>query len=470
MIPTLRPYQQAWIDGIRAAYGQGARKVLGVLPTGAGKTVAFTYLARSAASKGTRVCIVVHREELVRQTCAKLDYPHGVIAPKHLGKATNDLIQVASVQTLVRRLDRYEFDLLVIDEAHHAVAQTWLDVVNAYPKARVLGVTATPIRQDGKPLGHIFEGPLVIGPTVKELIGMGFLCPAEIYAPSTFNLSGVRTRGGDYRRDDLERAYEDQRAKITGCAVDQYRKHADGLPFIAFCISVKHAEDTAAAFRAAGYNVVSVQGNSAKEYRALAVNGLARGEFDGLTSCEIFGEGVDVPVVGCGILLRPTKSLSLALQQMGRCLRPHEGKDRAILLDHAGNTLMHGFPDDEREWSLEHGVVDKRKGEKAEAIRQCPQCFRVHRPAPECPECHYVYPVKERKVEVVDGDLVRLTSSEVLRLPDSQRQIHALRAKLTRIASERGIPYSWVERKVREKEFDLLRQYAVRSGKEVRAV
>jgi superfamily II DNA or RNA helicase len=412
---TLRPYQEAAVERVRDAYRSGARAPLLVLPTGAGKTVTFSYVVHGAASRGKRALILVHRRELIRQSSAKLSdagVAHGIIAPGHT--PTRDAVQVASVQTLARRLGdpRYQAPgLIVIDEAHHAVAGQWATVCAAYPGARLLGVTATPQRMDGLGLGIEAGGPfdaMVTGPTVAELIAGGFLVPAKVFAPAEApDLSGVRTVRGDYEVSALADAMA--APKIVGNAVEHYARHAAGLPAIVFSPSVAHAEATAEAFRGAGWRAVAASGATDPGERDAAIRGLGTGAVQVLCSCDLISEGLDVPAVGAVILLRPTKSLGLYLQQVGRGLRPAEGKAALIVLDHAGNTLAHGMPDADREWTL--AGKKRRQRDAVPPTRQCTECFAVHAPAPSCPECWHVYEMKAREIEAVEGSLVEMDAA-----------------------------------------------------------
>jgi len=444
MHPSLRDYQVQFLDDIRAEFRAGSRATLGVLPTGAGKTVCFTELARSAASKGKRVCVMVHRRELLNQTVAKLDHPHGVIAPGHTPR--RELIQVASVQALVNRLHHWEFDLIVIDEAHHVMARTYMEILNANPKARALGVTATPVRMDGRGLGDKFDR-LVVGPSVAELIEQGYLCPAEVYAPSTINVESVHVSRGDFVRSELADAAD--QPKLVGDAVEHYKRYADGMPAIAFCVSLAHAEHVAEEFKRRGFSAKMVDGKMHPRERDGAIAGLARGTIDVLTTCDLISEGLDVPVVSCGILLRPTKSLGLFMQQVGRTLRPLPGKDKAIILDHAGNCLRHGLPDMDREWSLEtsrkKGAGKPKEFDPALAVRICEQCFAAHAPAPTCPMCGWVYPVQSRSVDHVEGELVKL--DEVRAKIEARKEVGKAREReqLEKVAAARGYSPRWVD-------------------------
>lgn len=452
----LRPYQQDAIERVREAFRSGKRAPLLVAPTGAGKTVMFGFVASRTAAGGKRVLILAHRKELIRQASGKLretGVPHGIIAPGFT--ATPDFVQVASVQTLGRRLADPRYlppDLIVVDEAHHAAAGQWRDVIAAYPDARVLGVTATPERLDGKGLGReaggIFDA-LVIGPAVSDLIEAGFLSRARVFAPSERpDLSGIRTVGGDYQAGALDDAM--RKPQLVGDAIAHYARHAPGKPAILFSPSVAHAEAMAEAFRAAGWRSVAASGTTPATERDAAIRGLATGAVQVLCSCDLISEGLDVPAVAAVILMRPTKSLGLYLQQVGRGLRPAPGKEHLVVLDHAANTLTHGPVDMPREWSLAGREKKKRKGqeEEVEAARQCPACFAVHAPAPSCPECGHTYEAKAREIQHVEGELADVTDSLAAKwgkhIPLGTVLKQASDEDLAAIAKARGYKPGWV--------------------------
>jgi len=443
---TLRDYQDQGVNEIRAAFADGKQSVLYVAPTGSGKTVCFAYIAQRANALGTRTCICVHRRELLRQasrSLATLGVEHGVIAPGE--RTTDGTIQVASVQTLVRR-DVQPFNLLVFDEGHHAVAGTWSRILDRHPGARVLGVTATPCRLSGRGLAHVYD-TLIRGPQITDLIEQGYLVPAQVWAPSTVDLKGIRSRGGDFERDKLAELLD--RSEITGSAVDHYVRLANGLPAVAFCVSVAHAEHVTEQFRARGFRAESVDGSLSQDIRDDRFAALAGGRLNVLTSCELLSEGVDIPLVMVAVLLRPTKSTGLFIQQVGRCLRPSPGKDRAIIIDHVGNCLRHGLPDQDRAWSLERGV-NARDKEAEPRIRQCSACYLVHLWALSCPECGCVYPVEERRQDVreVEGELEPVTPEERELIMEAARQAGTLQAwhkAARRLGYKSG--WAWIQMK-----------------------
>lgn len=448
---NLRPYQQAAVNALRQSYLTGHKAPLFVLPTGGGKTFVFSYVALNAVERGRTVCILVHRRELLMQASKSLltmGVPHGLIAPGF--NQTTQPVQIASVQTLSQRIKRgqlRQFDLIIIDEAHHAVAGTWQKIRDQFPASRLLGVTATPCRSDGMGLSAAFDD-MILGPSMAELVEMGFLVKPVVYAPpSIIDLSGVRKRGGDF--DQRQVAERVDKPTITGDVIGHYRKLCGGKPAIAFCASVAHAEHVAGEFRAHGFKARSVDGGTAPADRAEAIAALGRGDLHVLTSCDIISEGTDVPVVSAAILLRPTQSLSLYIQQVGRALRPAPGKDRAIILDHVGNVLRHGMPDEDRDWSLD-GIDRKPKADNdnVPTVKQCENCYFVFRPQPACPSCGHVHEIKAREVKHQDGELIEIDAAraEALRR-EKKREVGQARTleDLQEVARKRGYSMQWAK-------------------------
>ncbi|NBV62746.1 MAG: DEAD/DEAH box helicase, partial [Rhodobacteraceae bacterium] len=310
---------------------QGAKAPLLCLPTGGGKTVILATIAAQAAARGRHVLILVHRRELIHQTASKLAWAgldHGIIAAGH--PASDYAVQIASVQTLVRRLSRMDWapTLVIIDEAHHAAAGSWRQILNHWPDAYRLGVTATPCRLDGCGLRSTFDA-MVMGPSVADLIFTGYLSPARIYAPPVVaDLTGVRTRAGDYANDQAAAAMD--RPTVTGDAISHYQRLAVGQQAIAFCCNVKHAVSVCDAFKTAGIAAELLLGGT--QDRDQVVADFAAHRTRVLVTVDVVSEGFDVPAASCAILLRPTQSLGLYLQQVGRVLRPAPGKDAAIIL------------------------------------------------------------------------------------------------------------------------------------------
>jgi DNA repair protein RadD len=425
------------------------------LATGGGKTVIFCHIAQKTAERGKNVLILVHRVELLRQTSKALEKSgvyHGLINPRY----TPDLnapVQVASVQTLINRLSKINPpDLIIIDEAHHAIAGSWRKVIDYFPNAKILGVTATPERGDGKGLDNIFDS-LVVGPQTADLIALGYLVKPIIYAPpKQLDLSHVKIVRGDYDKNEIGEIMD--KPTITGSAVEHYSKFCSGVPAVVFCISVIHAENVAEQFRLAGYSAYSVDGSMDDDVRTRILNGLGNGTIQVVTSCDIISEGTDIPSITCAILLRPTQSTGLYIQQVGRALRLSEGKEHAIILDHVGNVKEHGFPDDIRDYSLEGKKKTKKaKKEQNENIKadQCESCYAMFEPAPICPYCkHPNEKMKQREIAEVEGNLERLEKEqqdENVRIEKAQARKSVGKARtledLLKIQKEKGYKNGW---------------------------
>jgi superfamily II DNA or RNA helicase len=370
---VLRDYQDQVRDEVATLFARH-RRVLLVAPTGAGKTTVFADITRRAAAKGKTAYILVHRHEIVEQisdALSAVNVRHGRIQSGH--SMTNDLVQVGMVNTVARRLDRIaEPALLVIDECHHAVAGTYDEITQAWQRCRVLGVTATPERLDGKGLSGAFD-EMVQTPGVADLIQRGYLARFRYLAPPTsIDLSAVKTRMGDYAIGDLAAAMD--KASITGSAVAHYQKYLGGRSAIAFCVTVAHAENVAQQFRDAGVRAASIDGTMDRGTRRELLAGLGDGRVQVLTSCSLISEGINIPAVAGAILLRPTESLALYLQSVGRALRPKSDGAEAVILDHVNNVARHGLPDAPRVWSLD---AKKRKAKEPIGTTQCEVCYRV---------------------------------------------------------------------------------------------
>jgi DNA repair protein RadD len=449
----LRDYQQIAVNDVRESYKTGKKSPILVMPTGAGKTVVFCYIANTAVQRAKNVLILVHRVELLRQTSKKLrenNVKHGLINPKF----TPDLlapVQVASVQTLVNRLNKIqEPDLIIIDECHHSTAGSWKKIIEHFPNAKILGVTATPCRGDGTGLGHIFD-ELILGPQIAELIDMNFLVKPVVYAPATkIDLKNVKITRGDYDREEIAELID--KPRITGDIVSHYIKLADRIPAVVFCVSIKHAEHIADEFRARGYRAFSVDGSMDDETRERLLNGLGNGQVDVITSCDLISEGTDIPAIGCAILARPTRSTGLYIQQVGRALRLSEGKTKAIILDHVGNTLIHGLPDEIREWSLEGTKRTKKQiAEAGERVIQCENCYAIYRPNPEkkCDACGTIQVIQTKEIDQVEGELVKLSDEEIKQQKiDLQNEVRKARTleDLMKIEKQRNYKRGWAQK------------------------
>ena len=415
----------------------------------------FSYMAGRAVEKGLRVWILAHRVELLDQisrTLRDFAVPHGMIAPGYIGDRRKP-VQVASVFTLARRLDRYEKpDLIIVDEAHHCTTgSTWGQVIAANPQAKLLGVTATPCRLDGAGLGDVFNA-MVQGPTMRDLIDLGALSPYRLFAPAGVDLAGVHTRMGDFVRGELAAAVD--KPSITGDAVAHYKKLAPGRRAVAFCVSVEHAVHVAESFRAAGISAQAIDGGMDRVLRASVLSEFSRGGIQVITSCDLISEGFDAPAIEAAILLRPTQSLGLYLQQVGRALRTFPGKTEAIILDHAGNVKRHGLPDEERVWSLD-GTVRQKKAQKSEVpVKTCGSCFAtVHAAATHC-ACGFEFPVQRREVEHVEGVLQEIDLATAVKMRRQEQGRAQTEAELVALGRSRGMkrPELWARFVIRARQ------------------
>ncbi len=453
----LRPYQIADLNKIERAFAAGKQRVLHQSPTGSGKTVEFTELIGREADDGARVLVLGHRDEIVQQVSGALrmlGIRHGIIAPGY--PETGDPVQVASVMSLVRRLHRVAVpDLIVIDEAHHAVAESWQRIVDAWPDARILGCTATPRRLDGKPL-DIFE-TLITGPSIARLTDDGWLAPSTVFTPPHGpDLSKVAIRIGDYAVDQLAAVMSD--GIIVDTAVDEYERLCPGAPAIVFCVDRAHSRQVAKAFQARGWRAEHLDGDAPRDQRRRLIGALGNGGIDIITNCGLISEGLDVPGVVAAVLLRPTKSLALYLQMVGRALRPAPNKELAYILDHAGNVYRHGLPTASRLWTL-HGR--QQQDATAAHLIRCRKCGAMNDPgANVCEHCgamlHHHHERRTPRVVVAgrrlaeavetplnDAGLAGMTYKNQMRWA-ADRDGRFLLDRLERIARIRGFKPGWV--------------------------
>lgn len=387
----LRPYQTELIDDVRDAYRHGYRAPCIVLPCGGGKSVIVAEMAKRTTMNGKQVLFIVHRRELCDQIWNTF-YRWGV---------DMHYCMVGMVQTICRRLDKIPPPALIItDENHHSLAASYRKIYEYFPDARRIGVTATPIRLDGSGLADVND-KLVIGVSAKWLIENKFLAPYDYYAPSLVDLTGIRISKGEYDTASVEKLMI--RKAVFGSVIEYYKKLADGRQAICYCTSVKHSIEMAKQFNDAGIDAAHIDGETPKDERERIVEAFREGRIDILCNVDLISEGFDVPDCECAILLRPTQSLTLYIQQSMRCMRYKPGK-RAIIIDHVGNYARFGLPDQDRAWTLEGRKKRKKENNEDLHVRQCPQCFATFaalddkgKPVSICPQCGYEFPKQERQ-------------------------------------------------------------------------
>lgn len=436
----LRPYQTAAIEETRKVFSV---KPLIVAPTGSGKTEIGAEIVRRTTARGGRVVWIAHRMELIEQARVRL-VRRGMRVGVVMGGVAPDKaapVQVASIQTLVRR-ELPPADVIVIDEAHHARARAYRKVLDRYPAATVIGLTATPYRSDGRGLGEVF-GALVVAATVEELIEAGHLIRPTCYAPPGPDLKGLRKRGGDWSPDDLDAIM--RKPSITGDVVKTWLSRAKGLPTACYATTIKHSTEIVEAFRAAGVKAEHLDGATPTDERNAILARLASGETTIVSNVMVLTEGWDLPRLSCAIVARPTASLGLHLQILGRVMRPAAEKTGAIVLDHAGNVNRHGLPWDPIQFSLDDEV--RKKDPEVRTSKTCRACYAVVPvSATTCPFCGAPFGGEVRVgPERRDGDLVELKRDPSLPLiPNATPEKMAEQyAALCRTANEEGYKPTW---------------------------
>jgi superfamily II DNA or RNA helicase len=406
----LRSYQETDLETIREAYRHGFRRPLLVQPTGAGKGFLIAYIVREAAARGFRIQFWVNRRTLVHDMSHRLEaigVDHGVIMASTSRKKPWLTVQVASIDTLRNRAALPPADLVVIDEAHFCVSSGWQEIIKRYPDAKFLLTTATPIRLDGRGLGEIAD-VMIVGPSVQSLIEQGYLVPSEVYSFEPPDLSGVRKTGGDFNQKQLAAATD--RTVLVGDAVKTWLKLASDRKSVSFCVDKKHAAHVAEEYRKAGVEAVDVNDETSDEDRDKIWKDFDFGGLRMVTSVGVISYGWDHPACSCVALLRPTQSLQLHLQQIGRGCRPAPGKTHLLVLDHAGNHHRPGFGHYEqpREWTLEGGLV-KKPTDKVTPVATCKACYYTFPSGPDrCPSCGALIPKQHRHIQTIEGELQRL--------------------------------------------------------------
>ena len=430
----LRDYQLDLYKKTVEAFKQGFRKPLIVAPCGAGKSYLFAEMIRKTNGE---VLVLTHRQEL-KQQHEELFHKLGI---------TN--ARVAMILTEANRLGEHPTPAIIVaDEAHLSRSNSWMKVVQYY-NTWTVGFTATPVRLDGKPLGDVYD-TLIEGVDVKWLIENKRLAPYEYYAPTLVETDGLRKVAGDYVVSDLEQLMNER--AIYGNVIEAYRRFAEGERAIAYCVSVEHAKITAKNFNSAGISAEAISSGTLPKQRQRIMDDFRDGKITVLCNVGIISEGVSIDEVTCCMLLRPTESVALGIQQMMRCMRYLPGKT-AKIIDFVANYTRVGLPDDEREWSL--GEPLKRKKQLNENgdfyIRSCNECFMTFKTAPVCPFCGTEYELHPREIKTHEEiELQRITAEETARVEEKKKKARMEVGKcktlddLWAIARERGYAPGWV--------------------------
>lgn len=383
----LRDYQENLYVNVRKAFKEGAKGVCAVLPCRAGKSYIMAKIAQDASKKGSSVLILAHRNSLISQH-------------KELFESLemdNLKVRIESVFTEVNHLgENGNVDLIIIDEAHLSGASSYQKVCQYYDCLRIL-FTATPARLDGKPLN--LADKMVTGITAKELIEKGNISDYNYYAPDlNIDFSKVNKTAGDYNNQQLGEAMGTK--KIYGDILKYYNMLAKDKQAIAYCVNIKHSQDVCEMFNNNNIPAMHMDSHTPEKERESILNDFKKGRFKILCNCNLISEGITLPSAEAGLLLRPTLSLTLYIQQAMRCLTPNENK-KAVIIDYVNNVQRHGLPTQERDWSLDTKVKEycNENDDGSLKIRVCQECFSTFETAPICPFCGAEYEVTPVEIE-----------------------------------------------------------------------
>lgn len=456
---TLRPYQAAAIQSLRLCLAGGVRRQMLYSPTGSGKTEVGMAIIKGAIAKGKRVVFLCNRIHLVGQASKRFHragIQHGIIQGENTRHIDSQVI-VASIQTVANR-GMPDCDLIVIDEAHAvAGSEKFRDVIIERNNVPVIGLSATPFAKGlGKHYaelgGALFE-QMTIATSIQQLIDEGFLVDCDIYAPSEPDMTGIKQSRNafgemDWSDADIGRAVD--KPALIGDIVTHWFKLSYGLPTVCFASSIAHSKHIVESFRASGVAAEHIDYKTTDEERAAILARIESGETTLISNVGILTEGWDFPACRTLILARPTKSLIRYVQMIGRVLRPHESKDRALVLDHSGTVQILGFPTDDLPMELDDGKprsAEKQKPKEA-LPKKCANCHHMKPPrTPICPKCGFQSTHRE-EVETEEGDLVLMSKSKVkATIADKQRMYSELLA----IKIARGYSDGWLSHKYRAK-------------------
>lgn len=401
----LRDYQQGAVERMIDVID---RRPILVAPTASGKTVQAVAIVERL---GVPTLWLAHRKELIDQAAHRLE-AHGVtcgIIMADYAPTPSAQVQVASIQTLIRR-DKPKAELIVVDECHHATAASYQIIFEAYPAARIIGLTATPFRLDGRGLGDLFS-QLVIGAYADELCATGVLQRPKVWASKSPDLRGMRIVRGDYSIAAL--AERTNTVELNADIVETWQKRAVGQRTVAFAVDIAHSIAITNAFCEAGISAEHLDGSTPYNIRAAILSRLARGKTLVVSNCMVLTEGWDLPALECAIIARPTASLNLHLQMIGRVMRACEGKDGAIVLDHAGNHHVHGLVTRRLNYSLDGEKVGRNEPLGLRRCRECGLLFEIYLDA--CPECGWqpsIFNAKPRSVHHDDSELTEFDDTD----------------------------------------------------------
>ena len=453
---TPRPYQAAAVHALRLSLAEGRKRQILYSPTGSGKTEIALMLIRGAMEKGKRVVFLCNRIGLVSQASKRFalaGIPHGVIQGDNT-RNTHCAVIIGSIQTVARR-GMPDCDLIVIDEAHAvAGSKDFRSVIIERNLVPVIGLSATPFSKGlGKHYeqlrGALFQS-MVVASTIPELIDAGFLVDCDIYAPSEPDMTGIKTTRNafgelDFSDADVGRAVD--KPTLIGDIVSHWLKLAKDTPTVCFAANIAHSQHIVESFRAAGIAAEHIDCYTTEDERAAILARVAAGETMVISNVGILTEGWDFPACKTMILARPTRSLIRYIQMAGRVLRPHESKDRALILDHSGTVSRLGFPTDDFPLELDDGKPKAATGaeQNKPEPKPCAVCAYVKPPrTPVCPKCGHVARVKS-EIVAEDGELELVSKKRKAKIEDKQR----IWSELLAVKLAKGYSDGWAAHKYR---------------------
>lgn len=458
IVPELRWYQLRAKTEIFAAIKAGTRRIMVCSPTGSGKGTLIAWLLWQAWKQGKRGMVTVHNREIVKDLYKRLTEQFGCtsvgvicasLSRKDYPRNPNAMIQVCSTDSLSRAVPRA--DLAIIDEAHRSMNASSMKILTPYRDNNtiVLGFTATPTRLDRKDF-RIFWQLLIVAAQPSELFPneknpRGYIVKPTLYGvdPSMLpNTDGIRMVRGDY--DQAAIGEEMCRPKLVGHIPEQWLKYAEGRQTVAFAVHIKHSRLIVEAFRKVGVHAEHVDGTMGAKERDDIIGRFEGRQFPVLSQCRLFIEGIDIKAIKGIIAANPTQSLTINLQECGRASRP-SGEESAMILDHAGNHLVHGYPWMDRDWhALWNEDPPSRRGAKTGAVpmRKCKKCGVPNKMTTDvCVSCGEPFTSEDKIPETIDGDLVKIDGG-----PESKIEFWR---KHCRIAHDRGYDRAWVAAKYR---------------------
>lgn len=452
----LRDYQELGKSLLYQAFNDGHKKVVFWGATGSGKTTSFCDLVSDCYKLNMPCVIIMRRRELIFQTSARLDefnIPHGVYMAGHHKFKPKRLVQVCSIDTLEARKAYPHVDLqnkvVIIDESHDCTpkAKKYAKLFKEYCNDYIVGFTATPYTDNS-----LFE-KIICPIEAHELRDRGYLVPARVFVPSLVDASKVKI-GRDGEFDEKELFELVARKEIIGDCVRDWKRYGQNRPTLIFAVNVAHSKMICEEYNAAGIKTIHLDAKSSSDERKRAFKKLKRGEINAISNVDICSTGVDIPVVSCVQILRPSQSIVWHIQAIGRGLRtsPETGKKDCMIIDNVGNIYRHGDPYTPREATIDKPKKGKSDDEPDINIRTCKKCFFIFKASIRiCPSCGFMNPVIEREIKTSEGELEEYKlSPEEIALIEKRNFVNDFH-KLSHVERIRGFKKDWKFHQLKKK-------------------